>query len=51
MTLSFMKGATYIGFIGPNGVGKSTLALNIAYQALIRPFRSLPHCHRFKEAN
>lgn len=36
MTLSFMKDATNIVFVGPNGVGKSTLALNIAYQALIR---------------
>lgn len=35
MTLSFVKEAANIVFIGPNGVGKSTLALNVAYQALV----------------
>jgi DNA replication protein DnaC len=35
MSLSFMTDATNIVFIGPNGVGKSTLAQNIAHQALI----------------
>ncbi|MCP3460354.1 IS21-like element helper ATPase IstB [Bradyrhizobium sp. CCGUVB23] len=35
MSLSFMNDATNIVFVGPNGVGKSTLAQNIAYQALI----------------
>lgn len=35
MTLDFIKDATNVIFIGPNGVGKTTLAKNIAYQALI----------------
>jgi len=35
MTLAFMKDASNIVFVGPNGVGKSTLAQNIAHQALI----------------
>lgn len=35
MTLDFLKDATNVIFIGPNGVGKTTLAKNIAYQALI----------------
>ncbi|MER9939273.1 IS21-like element helper ATPase IstB [Mesorhizobium sp. M0088] len=35
MTLSFMNDAANIVFIGPNGVGKSTLARNVAHQALI----------------
>jgi DNA replication protein DnaC len=36
MTLEFFKDATNLILIGPNGVGKTTLAKNIAYQALIR---------------
>lgn len=35
MTLDFLKDATNVIFIGPNGVGKTSLAKNIAYQALI----------------
>ncbi len=35
MQLEFIKEATNIIFCGPNGVGKSTLARNIAYQAVI----------------
>jgi len=35
MSLAFLTDATNIVFIGPNGVGKSTLAQNIAHQALI----------------
>ncbi|TIQ02650.1 MAG: AAA family ATPase, partial [Mesorhizobium sp.] len=31
MTLSFMNDAANIVFIGPNGVGKSTLARNVAH--------------------
>lgn len=35
MTLGFMKDAANVVLIGPNGVGKSTLAKNIAHQALV----------------
>ncbi|AGW90337.1 ATPase AAA [Ralstonia pickettii DTP0602] len=35
MSLAFLKEATNVVFIGPNGVGKSTLAQNVAHQALI----------------
>jgi DNA replication protein DnaC len=35
MALDFLKDATNIILVGPNGVGKSTLAQNIAHQALI----------------
>jgi len=35
MSLDFLKDATNVVLVGPNGVGKSTLARNIAYQALI----------------
>ncbi len=35
MTLDFLKDAANVILIGPNGVGKTTLAKNIAYQALI----------------
>jgi DNA replication protein DnaC len=35
MELEFLNDATNVVFIGPNGVGKSTLAQNVAHQALI----------------
>ena len=35
MSLDFLKEATNSILVGPNGVGKSTLARNIAHQALI----------------
>src|SRR6516165_9215393 len=35
MSLDFLREATNPILVGPNGVGKSTLAKNIAYQALI----------------
>ena len=34
MSLEFVKDCANVVLIGPNGVGKSTLALNLAYQAL-----------------
>jgi DNA replication protein DnaC len=36
MTLSFLKEAANAVFVGPNGVGKSTIARNIAYQAVLQ---------------
>jgi DNA replication protein DnaC len=36
MSLAFLNDATNVVFIGPNGVGKSTLAQNVAHQALIQ---------------
>ena len=41
MHIEFIKTATNIIFCGPNGVGKSTLASNIAYQAIIRGYSVL----------
>jgi DNA replication protein DnaC len=41
MRLSFIGAATNIIFCGPNGVGKSTLACNIAHQAVLRGHTAL----------
>jgi DNA replication protein DnaC len=41
MALDFLKEATNVILVGPNGVGKSTLARNIAYQALIHGHTAL----------
>lgn len=41
MHLSFLKEATNIIFCGPNGVGKSTFARNVAYQAVLRGHTAL----------
>ena len=35
MTLAFMADATNVVLVGPNGVGKSMLACNLAHQALV----------------
>ena len=35
LTLDFLKEAANVVFVGPNGVGKSMLAQNIAHQAVI----------------
>jgi DNA replication protein DnaC len=36
MSLSFMADATNVFLVGPNGIGKSTLACNLAHQALVQ---------------
>lgn len=41
MSLAFVKEASNVVFIGPNGVGKSTLAQNVAHQALIQGYTVL----------
>jgi len=41
MRLEFIKTATNIIFCGPNGVGKTTLARNIAHQAVINSYSAL----------
>lgn len=41
MQLSFLKEATNIILCGPNGVGKSTIACNVAYQAVMRGHTAL----------
>jgi len=41
MQLRFIKHATNIILCGPNGVGKSTLACNIAYQAVLQGHTAL----------
>jgi DNA replication protein DnaC len=35
MTLDFLKDASNLVFVGPNGVGKTLCATNIAYQAVL----------------
>jgi DNA replication protein DnaC len=41
MALDFLNDATNVVLVGPNGVGKSTLAQNIAHQALVRGYTVL----------
>jgi DNA replication protein DnaC len=45
MSLGFLKDAANVVLIGPNGVGKSTLAKNVAHQALVhgRPYGAVHH--------
>jgi DNA replication protein DnaC len=41
MSLGFITDTANVVLIGPNGVGKSTLALNLAYQALVHGHTAL----------
>lgn len=41
MALEFVREKSNVVLIGPNGVGKSTLALNLAYQSLIHGYTAL----------
>lgn len=41
MKLEFIGTATNVIFVGPNGVGKSTLAQNLAYRALMQGYRAV----------
>jgi DNA replication protein DnaC len=41
MALGFVSDTANVVLIGPNGVGKSTLALNLAYQALVHGHTAL----------
>ena len=41
MQLDFINDATNLILVGPNGVGKSTIARNIAHQAVVRGFNAL----------
>lgn len=36
MTLEFMDSAANVVLVGPNGIGKSMLAQNLAHQALVQ---------------
>lgn len=41
ITLSFVKSATNVVLVGPNGVGKTMVALNLAYRAVTRGHKAL----------
>lgn len=41
MTLSFIESTTNVILVGPNGVGKTMLALNLAHRAVIKGHRAL----------
>ena len=41
MQLEFLKESTNLILIGPNGVGKTTIARNIAYRAVLRGYNAL----------
>ena len=41
MTLSFVKSATNVVLVGPNGVGKTMVALNLAYRAVTGGHKAL----------
>jgi DNA replication protein DnaC len=41
MTLEFIKDVANVVVVGPNGVGKTTLASNIAYQAVVQGYTVL----------
>lgn len=41
MTLEFITGATNVILVGPNGVGKLTLAQNITYRAVMQGYTAL----------
>jgi DNA replication protein DnaC len=41
MSLSFLAEATNVFYVGPNGIGKSTLARNLVHQALVQGHTAL----------